>query len=96
MSRLKVSTPAAPNDVAPKGYVDDKVASAVSSVYRIKGSIPASSITASKLQDSEIGDVYNVIGTFITNDYFIEGVIETEHPSGSNIVVVLDANNVKK
>lgn len=68
----------------------------LSSVYKPKGIIPADVLMYTNPAILEVGDVYNVNGTFMTNEHFIEGVIGTVHPSGSNVVVVLNADNVKK
>ena len=68
---------------AVKDYVDDQIAEAITSVYKVKGSVA----TYAQLPSSNLveGDVYNVQGqtTIDTNVY----------PAGTNFVWVVDGEN---
>lgn len=69
-----------------KGYVDNAIATQVSSVYKAKGSIPTISDLPTPSKDTE-GFVYNIESEFTTNSNFVEGVGKT-YPAGTNVVIV--------
>lgn len=65
------------SDSYTKGEVDDKVSAAVSSVYKIKGTIASVSALPS---DAAVGDVYNIQSPFSDNG--------KNYPAGTNVVYV--------
>ena len=73
-------------DVVPKKYVDDTVASQVSSVYKAKGSVADLSSLPTPDKAHE-GFVYNIESEFTTTDLFVEGAGKT-YPAGTNVVIV--------
>ena len=68
---------------AVKDYVDDQIAEAITSVYKVKGSVA----TYAQLPSSDLveGDVYNVQGQTT-----IDGSV---YPAGTNFVWVVDGEN---
>ena len=81
-----IKTPTADNDAANKKYVDDSIATQVSSVYKAKGSI--ADISALPTPDkAHEGFVYNIENEFTTTDQFVEGAGKT-YPAGTNVVCV--------
>lgn len=73
-------------DVVNKKYVDDSIATQVSSVYKAKGSI--TDISALPTPDkAHEGFVYNIENEFTTTDLFVEGAGKT-YPAGTNVVIV--------
>lgn len=74
------------NVLTTKSYVDDSIATQVSSVYKAKGSITDISALPTPDKDHE-GFVYNIENEFTTTDQFVEGAGKT-YPSGTNVVIV--------
>ena len=72
-------------DVYNKGEVDQKIAGAVSSVYKPAGSVAYAKLP--ELSETVLGNVYNVTDAFTTDARFVEGAGQ-KHPAGSNVVVV--------
>lgn len=72
-------------DVYNKGEVDQKIAGAVSSVYKPAGSVAYAKLP--ELSETVLGNVYNVTDAFTTDARFVEGA-DQKHPAGSNVVVV--------
>ena len=71
---------------ANKKYVDDSIATQVSSVYKAKGSI--ADISALPTPDkAHEGFVYNIENEFTTTDLFVEGAGKT-YPAGTNVVCI--------
>ena len=66
--QVVVGTPSAVNHAANKQYVDNSISSAISTVYKIKGSKTVAQINA--LTGQQVGDVYNVTdsGTIVLGD----------------------------
>ena len=73
------------NDVN-KGFVENAIATQVSSVYKAKGSIPTIADLPTPSKATE-GFVYNIESEFTTNSNFVEGVGKT-YPAGTNVVIV--------
>ena len=69
-----------------KGFVENAIATQVSSVYKAKGSIPTISDLPTPSKVTE-GFVYNIESEFTTNSNFVEGVGKT-YPAGTNVVIV--------
>lgn len=69
-----------------KGFVENAIATQVSSVYKAKGSIPNISDLPTPSKNTE-GFVYNIESEFTTNSNFVEGVGKT-YPAGTNVVIV--------
>lgn len=86
---LRATTPTASSGgdiVATKKYVDDSIATQVSSVYKAKGSI--ADISALPTPDkAHEGFVYNIENEFTTTDQFVEGAGKT-YPAGTNVVCI--------
>lgn len=61
-----------------KGEVDNAVKTAVSSAYKVKGSISMAGLNALTTEEKAVGDVYNL------SDPFISG--GTTYPTGTNVV----------
>lgn len=75
-----------PSSIVQKQYVDNSIATQVSSVYRAKGSI--ADISALPTPDkAHEGFVYNIENGFTTTDLFVEGAGKT-YSAGTNIVIV--------
>lgn len=85
-STFAVGEPTEDSHVSTKKYVDDTIASQVSSVYKAKGSVAdlSSLPTPDKAHD---GFVYNIENEFTTTDLFVEGAGKT-YPAGTNVVIV--------
>lgn len=83
---IATSTPIATTDATNKAYVDDAIASQVSSVYKAKGSIASITDLPTASKDTE-GFVYNIESEFTTTADFIEGEGKT-YPAGTNVVIV--------
>ena len=69
-----------------KGFVENAIATQVSSVYKAKGPIPTISDLPTPSKETE-GFVYNIESEFTTNSNFVEGVGKT-YPAGTNVVIV--------
>lgn len=69
-----------------KGFVENAIATQVSSVYKAKGSIPTIADLPTPSKETE-GFVYNIESEFTTNSNFVEGVGKT-YPAGTNVVIV--------
>ena len=67
------------------GSVDFKINSAISGVYRAKGSCTFESLQA--IAFPQIGDVYNISNEFTTTSSFIDGDGK-KYPAGTNVVCV--------
>lgn len=65
--------------------VDDKVAAAVSSVYKPAGSSDFAALP--EPAKAILGNVYNINDAFTTDDKFVEGTGK-KYPAGTNVVVV--------
>lgn len=63
--RIYAQNPIANGQVATKQYVDNNIASAISNVYKIKGSKTVAELNA--LTGQEIGDVYNLLDSGTLN-----------------------------
>lgn len=75
-----------PSSIVQKQYVDNSIATQVSSVYKAKGSI--ADISALPTPDkAHEGFVYNIENGFTTTDLFVEGAGKT-YSAGTNIVIV--------
>lgn len=74
------------NAATSKQYVDNTIASQVSSVYKAKGSIATISDLPAASKDTE-GFVYNIESEFTTTADFVEGEGKT-YPAGTNVVIV--------
>lgn len=72
--------------IVQKQYVDNSIATQVSSVYKAKGSIVDISALPTPDKDHE-GFVYNIENGFTTTDQFVEGAGKT-YPAGTNVVIV--------
>ena len=84
--RASITAPLLDTEIANKKYVDDTVASQVSSVYKAKGSVADLSSLPTPDKAHE-GFVYNIENEFTTTDLFVEGVGKT-YPAGTNVVIV--------
>lgn len=84
--RASITTPLLDNEIANKKYVDDTIASQVSSVYKAKGSVADLSSLPTPDKAHE-GFVYNIENEFTTTDLFVEGAGKT-YPAGTNVVIV--------
>lgn len=73
------------SEVYNKGEVDNKIAGAVSSVYKPAGSVAYAELP--ELSETVLGNVYNVTDKFTTDARFVEGA-DKKHPAGTNVVVV--------
>lgn len=74
------------NVLTTKSYVDDSIATQISSVYKAKGSV--ADISALPTPDkAHEGFVYNIESEFTTTDLFVEGAGKT-YPAGTNVVIV--------
>lgn len=84
--RASITAPLLDTEITNKKYVDDTIASQVSSVYKAKGSVAdlSSLPTPDKAHD---GFVYNIENEFTTTDLFVEGAGKT-YPAGTNVVIV--------
>lgn len=80
-------------DAYTKTQVDNKVAGAISSVYKPGGSVAFASFPA--LSSTNLGYVYNVTDDFTTTADFVEGA-GNKHPAGTNVVIVDTGNSVYK
>lgn len=69
-----------------QGFVENAIATQVSSVYKAKGSIPTIADLPTPSKETE-GFVYNIESEFTTNSNFVEGVGKT-YPAGTNVVIV--------
>lgn len=81
-----VATPGNASDATPKSYVDDKISEAVSSTYKVKGSV-ADKTALSNLTNLSNGDVYNVTAevTIDATDVATKKFITAgTYPAGSN------------
>ena len=65
--------------------MDEKIASAISSVYKPSGSIAFESLPV--LSATEEGKVYNITNEFTTTDDFVEGAGK-KYPVGTNVVCI--------
>lgn len=74
------------NSVVIRKYLNDTIASQVSSVYKAKGSIANISALAAPSKSYE-GFVYNIEAEFTTTDNFVEGAGK-KFPAGTNIVCI--------
>lgn len=83
---LSTKTPTLDTHATNKKYVDDTVASQVSSVYKAKGSVADLSSLPTPDKAHE-GFVYNIENGFTTTDLFVEGAGKT-YPAGTNVVIV--------
>lgn len=72
--------------------VDDKVAAAVSSVYKPAGS--SAFATLPEPVKAILGNVYNINDAFTTDDKFVEGTGK-KYPAGTNVVVVKVSTDYK-
>lgn len=81
-----VAAPTIDTHATTKKYVDDSIATQVSSVYKAKGSIADISALPTPDKDHE-GFVYNIKSEFTTTDLFVEGAGKT-YPAGTNVVIV--------
>jgi phage-related tail fiber protein len=66
--------------------IGDAVKTAVTGLYKVKGSIAFASLPTS---DMASGDVYNITDKFTTTDAFVEGAGK-EYPAGTNVAYVGD------
>ena len=71
-------------DIANLGEaIDNKI----SSVYKVKGSLPFASLTSALLVKANEGNVYNITDAFTSTANFVEGAGK-KYSAGSNVVVV--------
>lgn len=63
--------------------VDNKI----SSVYKVKGSLPFASLTSSLLVKANEGNVYNITDAFTSTADFVEGAGK-KYTAGTNVVIV--------
>lgn len=75
---------------AVKTYVDNKVAS----TYKASGSLAPGAISNALLVVGNLGNVYNITGSFTTTADFLEGAGHT-HEAGTNIAVVASGGGYK-
>lgn len=90
-----VATPNNDSDATPKSYVDDKISEAVSSTYKVKGSV-ADKTALSDLSNLSNGDVYNVTSEVTINDADVatkKFITAGTYPAGSNWVWIEHENN---
>lgn len=73
------------DDAYTQAECDEKIAAAVSSVYKPMGSRAFANLPA--LSSAAVGDVYNVSNAFTTTGDFLEGAGRS-FPAGTNVVVV--------
>ena len=87
ITNIKNPTSSSQTDYAVnKGFVENAIATQVSSVYKAKGSIPAIANLPTPSKETE-GFVYNIESEFTTNSNFVEGAGKT-YPAGTNVVIV--------
>ncbi len=87
ITNIKNPTSSSQTDYAVnKGFVENAIATQVSSVYKAKGSIPTIADLPTPSKETE-GFVYNIESEFTTNSNFVEGVGKT-YPAGTNVVIV--------
>ncbi len=75
---------------AVKTYVDNKVAN----TYKPSGSLSPGAISNALLVVGNLGNVYNITGSFTTTADFLEGAGQT-HEAGTNIVIVANGGSYK-
>ena len=81
------------NKTDAESKMDEKIASAISSVYKPSGSVAFESLPA--LTSSEEGKVYNITNAFTTTDDFVDGSGKT-YPAGTNVVCIeVDGSSYK-
>lgn len=81
------------NDVYTKTETDEKIDAAISSVYKPAGSREFEELP--ELQETLLGNVYNITNDFTTDARFIDGAGK-KYTAGTNIAVVVkieDGNN---
>ena len=66
--------------------ITNEINSAVSSAYKVKGSIDFSALA--NVESPQNGDVYNINDSFTTTDSFVEGEGK-KYPAGTNVVYVV-------
>lgn len=87
ITNIKNPTSSSQKDYAiNQGFVENAIATQVSSVYKAKGSIPTIADLPTPSKETE-GFVYNIESEFTTNSNFVEGVGKT-YPAGTNVVIV--------
>lgn len=59
----------------------------ISAVYKPKGTVAFSSLTAELLIAANLGNIYNIADAFTTTELFIEGAGK-KHSAGSNVAIV--------
>ena len=93
LTALTTRVDAVEQDKADKTLVDEKIAAAVSSVYRPAGSVAFAGLPA--LTKANLGKMYNITDAFTTTDSFIEGAGK-QYPAGTNVAVVEASAGVYK
>lgn len=83
---------AAADSVYNKSEVDEKIAGAVSSIYKPAGSVAYAELP--EPAEQVLGCVYNVTDAFTTDERFVDGA-EKEYSSGTNVVVVKSGEEYK-
>lgn len=73
-------------DAYTKGETEQKIKTAITGVYKLKGSVTFASLPTTGQED---GHVYNVTDDFTTTGAFVEGA-GASYPSGTNVVWVAE------
>lgn len=76
-----------------KTELQSKIDAAVSSVYKPAGSVEFDALPTPSAEN--LGDVYNVTNSFITDDKFVEPISQV-YPAGTNVVVVSPVSDTYK
>lgn len=70
-----------------KSYTDTQIAAKISSTYKAAGSVAFASLP-STLNDTVLGNVYNVTDKFTADTRFVDGENGKTYPAGTNVVVI--------
>lgn len=75
-------------------YTDEKVAAAVSSVYKPAGSVAFADLPAPDA--ANVGKVYDVTDAFAADANFVAGEVGKSYPAGTNVVLIEESEGVYK
>ena len=81
-------------DVYTKTQTNDKIAAAISSVYKPAGSVAFENLPTPAV--GEEGKVYNVTNKFTAGDTFVTGEVGKTYPAGTNVVCIEESDGVYK
>lgn len=70
-----------------KSYTDTQIAAKISSTYKAAGSVAFASLP-NTLNDTVLGNVYNVTNQFTADTRFVDGENGKSYPAGTNVAVV--------